>query len=356
MNAALDRWKNQFLEEMMEGWWGAEGEGVDTTTRPSLPAGTPTHMLLTSSHSRAGVGVSLRPTLKFFDTDRKRVRPVPYSWVSSNNNVAMIDEDLLVINTFSFGATQIHAETLDGKLRSNSISLEVVHIHDIRIDPQEVELPSGSRRGFKALCTLSTGEETANVYLIWDVDNNAIARVSSAGLVYGFEPGETQVYAMDDHCLSKNPAIVKVLPAPGRGEGEKPGRGYPRVLISEIDPDPETGELVELSREHPPVYQRVRERDVERNIWWINSASPLARLYSDRQREYGYNTREWRIYHLERYIEIMAKIRLGLDYRQGEEVSFDYWMGRWDEIAAQMQEHAVLSLKDFIHEGHLPGE
>jgi len=59
---------------------------------------------------------------------------------------------------------------------------------------------------------------------------------------------------------------------------------------------------------------------------------------------------------LERYIEIMAKIRLGLDYRQGEEVSFDYWMGRWDEIAAQMQEHAVLSLKDFIHEGHLPGE
>ena len=354
INAALDRWKNQFLEEMMEGLWGGEGEGVHVPTRESLPVGTPARMMLTASHSKAGVGVSLRPTLKFFDAEGNRIRPIPYRWVSSDNNVAMVDDDLLMINTFSFGATQIHAETLEGKLRSNSIPLEVVHIHDIRIEPQKVEVPAGSRQRFDAVCRLATGEDTADVYLIWDVDNSSIARVSSAGLVYGFEPGETQVYAMDEHCLSRNPATVKVLPALGRGAGDRRGRGYPRVLISEIDPDPETGDPVPFSRETPPVWQR--PIDVERNIWWINSASPLARLYLDGRRGYGYNTREWRIYHLERFIEIMAKIRLGLDYRQGEEVSFDYWMGRWDEITAQMQEHAVSSLKDFIYEGHLPGK
>lgn len=354
MNAALDRWKNQFLEEMMEGLWGGEGEGLSVPTRESLPVGTPARMMLTVSHSRAGVGVSLRPTLKFFDAEGNRVRPIPYRWVSSDNNVAMVDEDLMMINTFSFGTTQIHAETLDGELRSNSIPLEVVHIYEIQIEPQEVELPSGSRRGFKALCTLSTREETADVYLIWDVDNNAIARVSSAGLVYGFEPGETQVYAMDEHRLSRNPATVKVLPALGRGAGDRRGRGYPRVLISEIDPDPETEEDVSFSRETPPVWQR--PIDVERGTWWINSASPLARLYLDRQRGCGYSSREWRVYHLERFIEIMAKIRLDLDYRRGEEASYNDWMRRWDEIAAQMQEHAVSSLKDFIEEGHLPGE
>jgi hypothetical protein len=264
----------------------------------------------------------------------------------------MVDEDLMMINTFSSGTTQIHAETLDGELRSNSVPLEVVHIHKIEVEPQEVELPSGSRRGFKALCTLSSGEETSDVYLIWDVDNEAIARVSSSGLVYGFEPGETRVYAMDERCLSSNPATVEVLPALGRGVGDRRGRGYPRVLISEIDPDPETEEIVSFSRETPPVWQR--PIDVERGTWWINSASPLARLYLDRERGYGFDSTQWRGYHLERFIEIMAKIRIALDYRQGEEISYDYWMGRWDEMASQMQEYAVSSLRSFIEEGELP--
>lgn len=352
MNAALDEWKNQFLEGMMRGMWG-EGKGGHTGGNGLLPVGDLARIALSTSHSQAGVGVSMRPRLKFFDAGGNRIRSVPFTWVSTDPNVAWVDEDLLTINTFAFGTTEIYAETLDGRLRSNRVPLQVVHIYEIRIEPQEVELPAGSRRGFRAECTLSSGQQTRDVSLIWDVDNESIARVSSSGLVYGFEPGDTQVYAMDDHCLSPDPALVTVVAAEGRGQGDSIGRGYPRVLVSDIDPDPETGDPVSFSRETPPVWQR--PIDYERGIWWINSAAPLARLYLDRDGGYGYDSQAWRIYHLERIIEVMAKMRLDLDYRSGEEVSFDYWMSRWDEIAGDMQQEAVSSLRPFIEGGALPG-
>jgi hypothetical protein len=212
-------------------------------------------------------------------------------------------------------------------------------------------LCSGGRHRFSALCRLANGEQTTDIYLAWDVGNNAVARVSSAGLIYGFEPGETRVYARDDRCLSE-PAIATIMPAAGIEAANRRQRAYPRVLISNIDPDPQTGELVQFTSEHPPVVQRTI--DVERGIWWINSASPLARLYLDRGREYGCDSREWRMYHLERFIEIMARIRLSLDDRQGEGMSYDAWMEPWDETAARMQEQAASSLEGFIMGGRLP--
>lgn len=353
MNAALDQWKNRFLDEMVQGLWGGEDGGVGPDEPRPLPAGAPESMLLTLSHSMAGVGVGLRPTLKFFDADRNRLRPVPYTWVSSDNNVAMVDEDLLIVETFSFGTTHLHAETMDGTLRSNRVPLEVVHIHSISVEPQEVELPAGSRHRLNAVCTLSNGVQTADLHLVWDVNDESIARVSSAGLVYAFEPGETQVYALDERHTSASPATIRVIPATEGGPGGRRARGYPRVLVSEIDRDPETNERVRLSREDPPVYQRVQ--DVDRNIWWINSACPLARLYLTSQSGYGYESREWRIYHLERYIEIMAKIGLSLGYELAHEMSHDIWTSRWDEIAGQMQERAAASLQEFISTGELPG-
>ena len=351
INAALDRWKNPLLEKMMRGAWGRDVEGARVRTSLSLPAGTPTRMELTASHSRAGVGVSIRPRVRFFGAAGNRVRGVPYEWVSSDSSVAFVDHDLSTINTLSTGIAHIHAQTLEGGLCSNSIALEVVDIQEIRIQPQQVELCSGGRHRFSAFCRLANGEQTTDIYLAWDVGNNAVARVSSAGLIYGFEPGETQVYAGDDRCLSE-PAIATIMPAAGIEAANRRQLAYPRVLISNIDPDPQTGELVQFTSEHPPIVQRTI--DVKRGIWWINSASPLARLYLDRGREYGCDSREWRMYHLERFIEIMARIRLSLDDRQGEGMSYDAWMEPWDETAARMQEQAASSLEGFIMGGRLP--
>jgi hypothetical protein len=52
----------------------------------------------------------------------------------------------------------------------------------------------------------------------------------------------------------------------------------------------------------------------------------------------------------------MAKIKLTMDYRQGEDVSMDYWVLRWDEISSQIQKEAVNDLQRFLEEGSLPGD
>jgi hypothetical protein len=354
MNEALDRWKDKFLQTVMDSLVGPGRDGVVTPPINVLPSGRVSRLELLLSHSRAGVGVALRPSLKFYDSKGNRVRPVPYRWTSDDTNIAIVDEELSVVNTFAFGKTEIRAETLDGRYRSNPVQLEVVRINEIEIVPERLDLNAGSKASLKAVCSLATGETSSDVYLVWTESDSNIARVSPAGVVFGFQIGETEVAAGDNHCVSKKPAKVIVRQGTGGGKGgNQGGKGFPRILVSEIDTDPETGEEVKLSPQDPPVYQRVQ--DVDRNLWWINSAAPFARMYMSNEKGYGINSREWRIYFLERYLEIMVKIVLNFDMQQGQELSFENWMQRWDDTAANMQTFASESLSSFIDSGILPG-
>ncbi len=354
MNEALDRWKNRFLGELMRGLWGLGVTGPPPPP-PPLPTGRVARLELTLTHQRAGIGVAFRPMLKFFDHEGRRIRPVPFRWISEDNNIAMVDEDLMIINTFAFGKTHVYAETLDGKIRSNRVPLEVVRILEISIVPNEIEIAAGSRQKLEALCRLANGEETNTIYLVWSESSPNVARVSASGLVFGFVPGQTEVTAGDDKCLAKNPAIVRVVPGQARGRGDKRGQGFPVVLVSgEIDPDPDTKEYVHFSMEDPPVWQR--PQDADRNIWWINSSAPLARLYLDSNRGYGYQSREWRMYHLERYIDVIVQIALTHGPGEKESLSVNDWIMRWGSQVAEIQEAAASQLTEFISTGELPAE
>jgi len=336
----------------MEGLWGA-GNGGAPPPPPPLPKGAPAKIEVALSHQLAGIGVAFRPSIKCFDIEGKRICAVPYRWISEDSNVAMVDEDLLVINTFRHGNTDIYAETLDKKLISNKVPLEVVRIHSIRIEPEQVELSTGGRQRLEAICQVADGTETSGVYLLWTEGDNSIARVSSSGLVFGFATGETEVTVGDDKCDAQRPARIKVTPGHGRGPGDKPGKGFPRILVSEVDKDPETGEDVAFSSEDPPVWQRAQ--DVNRNIWWINSAAPMARVYLDVNRGYGYDSREWRIYHVERVIEIIAQITLTHGPDADKSIGINEWITRWGGQMAEIQTLAAADLNLFIKEGTLPG-
>jgi hypothetical protein len=329
---------------------------VVTREQQRLPVGRIARLELALSHNRAGLGVSFRPGLKFFDKTARRIRPIPFRWVSEDNNVAMVDEDLMIINTFSYGRTSIHAETLDGKVKSKAVPLEVVRINRIDISPTEIEIDAGTRHKLDAVCTLNSSEQTSDLYLLWTESNSTVARVSSSGLLYGFAPGTTEVVAGDDKCLSRKPCLVTVVAGEGRGSGEDArGRGFPLVKVSgEIDLDPVTKEYVNFSREEPPVAQR--PQDVERNIWWINSAAPMAKLYLDTTKGYGYETREWRMYHLERYIDVIVQIALIHGPDEKENLSATEWILRRGFREAEIQTAAASDLRDFIATGILPGE
>lgn len=80
-------------------------------------------------------------------------------------------------------------------------------------------------------------------------------------------------------------------------------------------------------------------------------ASPLARRYIDVAKGAGAKSREWRVYHLERYIEIMVKIALHYDFNHGEELTFETMLRRWEEEATNMQQRAMESLSAYLDGG-----
>jgi len=349
INEWLDQWKNQFMSELMQGFYGPGEDEAPRRTR-LLPTGTPASVQIVCTNDLAGVGVYFRPKVKFFDAQGRRIRPVPYKWLSTDNNVAMADEDLMQIQTFSPGQTRLSAMTMDGKLKSNEIPLEVVQIQEIRVVPQEVTLQAGSRCRLEAICTLAKGAEATGVNLTWLEDDSSVARVSSSGMVYGASIGQTKVTAVDDSCKSDVPALVRVTAGKDSGRGEHRGKAKPIILVSEIDTAPEDEEPAVFRQDEPPVMQRVR--DVERNIWWINLASPFARLYFNDSR-YGVESEAWRMYHIERYIDIIVEICLANAPDSDETLDFDTWVFRSGEIEADIRKRAIESLVPFIKTGEL---
>ena len=319
-----------------------------------LPAGIPARIELALTYTRAGIGVPLKPTLRFYDKSGKRIRPTAVSWTTSDTNVALVDDELGVITTFSEGIATLQAETLDGSVRSNTAELEVVLIREITIVPDAVTVPIGSRRSFDAVCQLVSGETASDVLLLWQEGNSEVARVSSSGAVYGFQIGGTEVTAMDDRCIAKESATVTVVESDDGGDDDGDGRrrGFPLVLISEYQADPDTDETVALPSDDPPVHQR--PQDVDRNIWWINSAAPLARLYLDKEKGYGYESREWRIYHTERLIEVIVQIMMTTGPASEDVLGPGEWIGRWGQSASDVQVAAAKGLASFLSTGELP--
>lgn len=347
INPALDTWKNQLLDKVLgedTGPGDGPGDGPKPP-RPPLPVGDVARIELSLPFYRAGVGIAMQPKLNAFDASDQPIRPPAVTWTSSDATVATVDDNIRVITTSAPGTTVLQCETFDKKISSNTVTLEVVEIASIKLDPDAVDLPAGSRRRIKATCTLASGEQATDIALAWLENDPSIAQVSAAGMVFGFTEGTTEVTASDDAVTADNIVTVNV----GPGEGDE-GQGYPRVLISEINPDPDTGETVVLNSDDPPVHQR--PHDVERNIWWINSAAPLARLYL--RDEFGPESREWRIYHIERYIDVIVQIAMTQGPEAEDTMDAGEWMARWGERAADIQGAAADGLSGFIYDGELP--
>ena len=349
MNEALNQWKNELLEPLLG---GGANDGVNPPPPPSqLPSGVCDRIELSLSNHRAGIGVPMKPLLKFFNAEGVRIRAHAVTWTSSDPNVGLVDEALGLLDTFTPGKFEIAAQTLDGDVTSNPLTVEVVLIDEIDISPADVDVPIGSRRSLQATCKLRSGEITSDIMLVWQEGDSSIAAVSAAGNVYGFKLGETDVTAMDERAEAKTTAKIRVVEQDGSGGGAEKGRAYPRVLISEFDRDPDTDEEVVLSPDDPPVHQR--PQDPDRNIWWINASAPLARLYGSADKGYGYDTREWRIYHMERFIDVIVQIMLVSGPASEDQLDSSTWIGRWGERASDVQGSAAKSLVKFIESGEI---
>jgi len=347
LNDLLDRWKNKFLEDVGFGTGGVgagEGERPKPPRRP-LPQIQASKVTIGSPFSKAGIGVWLRMRVDFTDANGERVAPPPYLWYSSDWAVATVDENRVVTHTP--GKVEVWLETADGRLRSQHLEIDVIDIERSRIEPATITLCAGQVLQLKAIVTDRAGHEHSDAFLTWLQDDSSIVHVTPSGRVMAQKQGATQIYAVDERCMNHAlPCEVEVLPAQVP-PGSQDGRSYPRILLSEVDEDPlnPDGETVHLSPEDGPVHQPTPQH-VQSNIWWINLQCPLAKLYFEGA---GPESAQWRSYHIERYIEVLVKIRLALDFQVAEEeLTFDEIERRWREIAAEVQRRALIDLRPLL--------
>jgi len=349
LNEQLNNWKNNFLQEQFGGLGVTGSGGSGGGDRQPLPKGEVANVRVSASHAYAGRGVSFRPTVEFFDKAGKRVRPVPHVWSSSDWAVATVDDELNTVTTHQAGTVEITVTCKDSGVHSNILAVEVLDISSIELSPLQLDVHAGSRRPVSAICNVSDGRTIEGVYLVWSEDDASVAEVGASGMVFGLVPGNTAITAGDSEIEAAEPATITVLDAK-ENEGST-GGGFPQILLSEIDVDP-LGEAPPLfSAAEPPVHQR--PQDFDHNIWWINMASPLARRYIDVASGGGAHSREWRVYLLERYIEIMVKIILTYSFMHGDDITFETMLRRWDEESVAMQERAFESLQPYLEGGEI---
>jgi hypothetical protein len=353
INRELNKWKNNFLESRAGGL-GKENSGIGDTPRPPrpspLPGGQVVQVVLGISHQAAGRGVAFRPSIDFFDASGKRVRAVAHEWRTSDPYIVSYDESLNMLTTGKPGKCELSVVCKDSGVSSNAIEIEVLDIASISLSPTEIQMPALNRAPITATVITKDGREIKGVYLVWTENDRSIVSVGSNGMVYGLISGMTEVTAGDDFATA---ASVKITVLDAK-EAAKTGGGFPVILLSEIDADPLGEHPPVFSSADPPVYQR--PQDVDAEIWWINMAAPLARRYIDAARGGGSKSREWRVYHLERFSEVLVKIVLSSQLAQGDHLSFETMLRRWEEEATIVQQRAAETLSGFLDGGEIETE
>ncbi|HMD85778.1 MAG TPA: Ig-like domain-containing protein [Terriglobia bacterium] len=345
-NEFLNKWIQKSLEEEMSAKGTGRGKGgpKPTPARP-LPQEVPVSVEVNSPFARAGVGVCLNLRVTFRDAEGKRVAPVPFMWYSSDWAVATVDSDISAVVTHTPGVTSVWIETLDKKLRSNPVEIEVVNIKAISIRPPELTLQAGQIQQLEAIVNDRDNREFSDVYLTWLQDDSAVVSVTATGKVIARRQGTTTIQVGDDNYTDDScKCIVTVTPSTGpRDQG---GKNFPRIRLSEIEPDPlnPDGEPCHLSPQDGPVHQPTPQHVVN-NIWFINMTCPLAKYYFEKG---GADTVEWRAYHLERFVEALVKIKLSNLYQENEGISFDEMERQWREQASEVQARAIDELAQFL--------
>ena len=353
LNDLLDKWKNKFLDDsdFHSGNIPGEGTGKPRPKPRPLPATAPISVEVKCAYEKAGVGVWLRPQAEFHDASGARVASPAYLWHSSDWAVATVDQKEGIV-THTPGVVDLWIETTDKKLRSTPIRIEVIDTVRAVIEPQSLEVTAGRFHQLGVRVHDRAGVEHTDVFMTWVQDDSSVVSVTASGKVIGRKPGATTIYAMDDQCVDAAGACHVTVVAAEAGPGDASGKGYPRILMSEIDPDPlhPDNAPYQLSAEDGPVHQPTPQH-VQHNIWFINLQCPLAKLLFE---HYGPDSTQWRSYHLERYIEALAKIRLHKAYQLEEHLSFDEVERSWREIASEVQTRALEDLRPLLEGGDLP--
>lgn len=202
--------------------------------------------------SEIGETALLRATVLPEDADNKNVR-----WESSNEKVATVENGIVTCK--GYGTTEISATTEDGGFTAVcKVTAERKEIlpTSITLDKADVTMNVGKTTKLKADVWPTDAD---NKSVIWNSDNEDIAKVSSDGVVTAVKAGKTKVYATTQANNLKAECEITVLQPVTGIEMDKASISFTYI-----------GETVQLTAKLLP------EDASNQNVTWESSDTKVA--------------------------------------------------------------------------------
>jgi len=343
-NQLLDNFKNKFLPETTTSGSSGPNPGHDEGTGkgpidpppppPPREAGdTPSSIEISwraDQTMKMGVGVALHmsPMLRprVVDALGRTVPGQQLEWCTDDRHCAEFRTgDHL--HGIGKGSTFVYARLSESTIESVRIPLELWQVDHVLLTPRSLEIPLGKRKRIVAEVTDDEGRRSTDVLLNWthDADDPLIVRLNPRGFITGNRVGTSSVTAgagdpRTGGIWARIRAEVSVVPNP---QEDQRGSGFPRLLLTGRDLDPETGEIREGDPEQPALWQEVS--DYRHNVWWLNLDNPTA-LYHFRR---NHDCPEvWRAFHAAKTVQMVQQVHMREEYTErGQDERADQWAG-----------------------------
>ncbi|HUS13137.1 MAG TPA: hypothetical protein VMZ30_21880 [Pyrinomonadaceae bacterium] len=355
-NKILDEFKNKFMPSEGlggNGNRGSDGAGPrpDSPPPPPPPLGTiPSSIELQWSDDkvlRVGSGVSIRLSTilqaRIRDDTGRPVTAVNLEWATDNEQVARVDNGIL--KGRHRGSCNIHARVVGTSIRSTPVSVEVWIIDHVLLTPRSLDILLGTKETITAEVTNDQGQRATDVLLEWahDADDQLILRINPFGAVFGNRTGRTSITAGargvgDEPVWARVRVDIEVRPNP---EAPKRGSGFPKLLLTDRDLDPLTGEVRSGSPDQATLWQEVL--DQKNNIWWLNLQSEDAAFAFEKKPN---DVKFWRMFHAQQVVEMVVQVHMQQEFTsKGDDEKPDLWL-----IHKQALERNQIGLKQGMWE------
>jgi hypothetical protein len=363
-NAKLDEFKNKFLptDDGTGGGGPGKGGGRGRGGTREVKWGTiPDRIELLALEGELRVASGLQLHLRHFlnasvvDAEGNPVRET-LTWHSSDPSVVRFASGDVLVGKGK-GTAEVWAAVGLGRgqsLASAHVRVEVILADHVLLTPRKLSVKLGERATILAEVTDDEGRRFTDVLLNWrhEADDPLIVRIGPRGTVTGTRIGKTMIHAGgvgtgDIEVWSRIPVEVDVDANPELLRG---GEGFPRLLVTGRDIDPETKQVRQGDPDSPALWQEAP--DFANNIWWLNLQS-LEALFAFNQRDT--NLALWRNFHAGIVMDLVVQVFMQTQYtRQGDREAPNTWAIHRNSIdvnrvnsVQQMWEH----LEPYVREG-----
>ncbi len=177
--------------------------GTATVTVTPVPVGSVT---VAPANERITVGATVQLNATIKDSTGKVEKNPTVTWSTSNAAVAAVSPAGLV-NASGVGSAVITA-TSGGQLGFATVTVAPVPVGSVTVTPKRDTVAVHAQQQLNVRVVDSLGRAIANPAVTWSSTNNAVAVVSSTGLVLGLGAGTSRIIAQSGAKADTNTTVV----------------------------------------------------------------------------------------------------------------------------------------------------